>query len=96
MKFRWLRHFRRPREGAPRDLRGGGLQVRESPEELSQGAPGRGDGELSGVVPGSSPWELGGGGLGAPGESQGELKMEPKWSQNGVSNGVSTWTPPGP
>ena len=51
-------------------------EVRESPGELSQGPPGRGGGELSGGVPGSSPWDLGGGGLGAPGESQGELKME--------------------
>ena len=55
-------------------------EVRESPGELSQGPPGRGGGELSGGVPGSSPWDLGGGGLGAPGESQGELKMESKWS----------------
>ena len=55
-------------------------EVRQSPGELSQGAPGRGGGELSGGVPGSSPWDLGGGGLGAPGESQGELKMESKWS----------------
>ena len=55
-------------------------EVRQSPGELSQGAPGRGGAELSGGVPGSSPWDLGGGGLGAPGESQGELKMELKWS----------------
>ena len=60
-------------------------EVRQSPGELSQGAPGRGGAELSGGVPGSSPWDLGGGGLGAPGESQGEFKMEPKWSQNGIS-----------
>ena len=76
------------REGGPRESRGGLLgtcreafrEVRESPGELSQGPPGRGGGELSGGVPGSSPWDLGGGGLGAPGESQGELKMESKWS----------------
>ena len=67
-------------------------EVRQSPGELSQGAPGRGGAELSGGVPGSSPWDLGGGGLGAPGESQGELKME----SNGVSNGISKWTRSGP
>ena len=63
-------------------------EVRQSPGELSQGAPGRGGGELSGGVPGSSPWDLGGGGLGAPRESQGELKMEPRVESNGVSNGI--------
>ena len=56
-----------------KELRGGGLRIRESPGEFSQGPPGRGGGDLSGGVPGSSPWELGGGGLGAPGECQGEL-----------------------
>ena len=48
-------------------------EVRESPGELSQGSQGRGGGELSGGVPGGSPWDFGGGGLGAPLEFQGEL-----------------------
>ena len=55
-------------------------ELREGPGELSQGAPGRGGGELSGGVPGSSPWDLERVGLEAPRESQGELKMESKWS----------------
>ena len=82
--FRWLRHFRRPREGAPRDLRGGGLG---GPGESRGALPGtsgeRGWGALRG-----SPGELSlgprgrrfGSSGGVPGGAQNGAKMESKWS----------------
>ena len=66
-----------------KELRGGGLRIRESPGEFSQGPPGRGGGDLSGGVPGSSPWELGGGGLGVPGECNLNRNLAGIWPQSG-------------
>ena len=75
--FRWLRHFRRPREGAPRDLRGGGLG---GPGESRGALPGssgeRGCGALRG-----SPGELS---LGPRGRRFGSSGGVPGGAQNGV------------
>ena len=66
-----------------KELRGGGLRIRESPGEFSQGPPGRGGGDLSGGVPGSSPWELGGGGLGVPEVCNLNRNLAAIWPESG-------------
>ena len=76
-KFRWLRHFRRPREGPPRDLWGG---VLGDPGESRGALPGtsgeRGWGALRG-----SPGELS---LGPRGRRFGSSEGVPGGAQNGV------------
>ena len=58
----------------------GGFATSTDPVKDLPGTSGEAFWEVRQSPPGSSPWDLGGGGLGAPGESQGELKMESKWS----------------
>ena len=84
--FRWLRHFRRPREGPPRDLRGGGLG---GPAESRGALPGtsgeRGWGALRG-----SPGELS---LGPRGRRFGSSGGVPGGAQNGVQMESQSGTP---
>ena len=90
--FRWLRHFRRPREGAPRDLRGGGFG-RSSGRVVPGGSSPR---ELRGEGVRSSPGESRGALPGTSGEAVWELRGSPRGSSKWSPNGVSKWDPSGP
>ena len=57
----------------------GGFATSADPVQDLPGTSGEAFWEVRQSPPGSSPWDLGGGGVGVPGESQGGLKMESKY-----------------